>query len=95
MFVIILNYQKPLDIVDQHLIAHRNYLEEAYKKNQLIASGPQNPRTGGVLISQLTNKDELMEIIRKDPFYINEVANYNVIEFTPVKYHKDFTCFIE
>lgn len=95
MFIILLNYKKPIEVVDQFIVVHREFLSEHYQKNHLIVSGPQNPRTGGVLISQLKDREELMNIIKQDPFYINEIADYEVIEFLPVKYHPDFASFVE
>ncbi len=94
MFLITVTYIQSIDVVEQHLVAHRNFLEEGYQKDYFVVSGPQNPRTGGVIISQLNNRNELMKIIEQDPFYKNKIAEYNVIEFDPVKYHKDFTPFI-
>lgn len=95
MFVVILNYLKPLDIVDQYLTVHRDFLEQCYQKNCFIASGPQNPRTGGILLSQLTNREELEQLLQQDPYKQHGIADYQIIEFNPVKYHKDFVGFIK
>jgi uncharacterized protein YciI len=94
MFIILLNYKKPLEIIDQHLAAHRSFLDEQYRLNHLIASGPKNPRTGGVIISQLNNRMQLEKIFAQDPFKIHDVADYEFMEFTPIKYHPDFLKFI-
>lgn len=94
MFVIKLTYKKPLQIVDQHLIEHRNYLEEGYKNDFFVVSGPQNPRTGGIIISQLENRVQLEEILQQDPFIRENIAEYELIEFSPVKYHAKFVSFI-
>lgn len=94
MFVVILTYQKPLSEVDAHLAAHRGFLETCYQKNQLIASGPQNPRTGGIFISQLKNRSEMDVLIAQDPFHKQGIASYQVIEFDPVKSHPDFKAFL-
>lgn len=94
MFLINITYKKPLTEIDQHLAEHRNFLETGYQKNYFIVSGPRNPRTGGVILSQLTNREELLNILQQDPFIIHDVADYEVVEFVPVKYHKDFSCFV-
>lgn len=49
MFIAILTYIKPLEEVDRFLQAHRDYLAEHYAAGDFIASGPQNPRVGGVI----------------------------------------------
>jgi uncharacterized protein YciI len=94
MFIILLDYLVPLEIVNQYLSAHRAYLDEAYQNNLLIASGPKNPRNGGVLLSQLKNRAPLEAWLAKDPFQINGIATYTIIEFNPVKHHPAFANFI-
>lgn len=94
MYLIILTYQKPLDIVEQFLTQHRDYLEMGYQKNYLIVSGPKIPREGGILLSQLRDKKVLIDFLQQDPFYLNGIADFEIIEFTPVKYHQDFAGFL-
>jgi uncharacterized protein YciI len=94
MFIVMLTYKQPLEVVDTFLSEHREFLEAGYKKNYFIASGPKNPRNGGVILSQLRDRHQLESILKADPFYIHGVAEYEFIEFTPVKYHDDFSCFI-
>ena len=50
MFIAILTYKKPLSEVDRFLAAHRKYLANHYADGDFIASGPQNPRVGGVIM---------------------------------------------
>ncbi len=95
MFIILLTYKKDLAAVDQYLAAHRAFLDIYYQKGFFVASGPQNPRTGGVLISQLRDKLQLEEVLKQDPFYVKGITDYEIIEFNPVKYHPDFASFCE
>ncbi len=95
MFVIQLHYKAPLEQVEQHLVEHRNFLEAGYQNNYFIASGPKTPRTGGIILSQLTDRIHLEKILSEDPFLIHSIANYEVIEFTPVKFHVGFEKFIQ
>lgn len=46
MFIAILTYKKPLDVVDENLSAHRAFLAEHYAAGDCIASGPRVPREG-------------------------------------------------
>lgn len=94
MFVISLNYKVPIETVEQHLAAHREFLELGYQKEYFIASGPKNPRTGGIILSQLANREQLMEVIKQDPFYLHGIADFEIVEFNPVKYHKNFASFV-
>ena len=94
MFVILLNYVKPIEIVDQYLIEHRDFLEKGYQQNYFVVSGPRNPRDGGVIISQLKDRTQLESLLKHDPFSLHGIAEYEIIEFTPVKFHKDFEKYI-
>lgn len=94
MFIVMMTYKKPLEIIDQYVAVHREFLDDGYKKNLFVASGPKNPRTGGVILSQLKDRKELENILKQDPFKINNLADYEIIEFNPVKYHANFSSFI-
>jgi uncharacterized protein YciI len=94
MFIILLKYKKDLQIVDDYLGEHRAYLETGYQKDYLVVSGPFNPREGGVLVSQLKDRAQVEEFIANDPFKINDIAEYEILEFSPVKYHQNFASFV-
>ena len=94
MFLIYLTYKKPLTVVDQFLTAHREFLEQGYERDYFIVSGPREPRVGGIILSQLKDKEKLQQIIQQDPFYINGIADYEIIPFIPVKYHRNFATFV-
>lgn len=94
MIVITSKYLKSLDEIDKLTVEHRKFLDDCYKKSQLICSGPQIPRVGGVLIANVTSIDDAREIMKNDPFSINEAAEYQFIEFTPLKYDERFSCFV-
>ena len=95
MFVVFVEYIKPLEVIDAHLAAHRQFLDEGYAKNAFLASGPQVPRTGGVILSALSDRAELEALLARDPFRLHEVATYKIIEFTPAKYHRDIAMLVE
>lgn len=95
MFVILITYKKSLDMVDKYLAEHVDFLEACYQQNYFIVSGRKNPRTGGVIVSQLTDRGQLDAIISKDPFYVHDIADYEVIEFIPGKWHSDFSVFLK
>ena len=86
MFIAILTYKKPLEEVDRHLQAHRDYLAEHYAAGDFIASGPQTPRIGGVIMITADNRAAVDSIITQDPFKINGIADYQIVEFTPTMF---------
>jgi uncharacterized protein YciI len=83
MFIVSLNYIKPIEEVEAHLQAHVAYLEKYYKKEVFIASGRKVPRTGGVILAKAGSPEELQAVLREDPFHINGIAEYEVTEFAP------------
>lgn len=76
-------YKKPLSEVDRFLAAHREYLAKHYAVGDFIASGPQTPRVGGVIMIKAENHTVVDAIIAQDPFNINGIADYQIVEFTP------------
>lgn len=89
MFIAILKYKKPLSEVDRFLQAHREYLAEHYAAGDFITSGPQTPRVGGVIMIKADNRAMVDAIIAKDPFNINSIADYQIVEFTPTMFCDD------
>ena len=84
MFVVTLTYKVAVEVVDSHLEAHRAYLREQYAAGVFLASGPQNPRVGGVILARAEDAEALGEVLARDPFWVHDVAEYSVVEFTPV-----------
>lgn len=86
MFIAILTYKKPLEEVERFLQAHRDYLAKHYAAGDFIASGPQKPRIGGVIMMKAENRAAVDAIISQDPFNINGIADYQIVEFTPTMF---------
>ncbi len=83
MFIVLLTYTCELGKVDTLLPEHVTYLEIQYAKGNFIASGRKVPRTGGVILSKLCTRKELENVLKQDPFKINNLADYEIIEFIP------------
>lgn len=95
MFIIVLTYLEPLDVVDRHLAAHVEYLKKQYEAGIFIASGRRIPRTGGVILARAENRQALQEILGHDPFCEHGVAAYDVIEFLPSMAAPELSCLLE
>ena len=89
MFIAILTYKKSIEEVDHFLQEHREYHAEHYAAGNFIASGPQTPRVGGVIMIKAENRAAVDSIIARDPFYINSIADYQIVEFTPTMFITD------
>ena len=93
MFLISLTYTKPLIEIDKYLSAHSEFLDKKYAAGILIFSGRKVPRTGGLFLTTLTNREAVDEMIHEDPFHEHRLANYEIIEFTPTKWDPRFAPF--
>ena len=91
MFFVLLTYKKPFEEIEKQLAGHRAFLDQSYNNDFFLMSGPMLPRTGGVIISQLKNREQLDALLKQDPFYRCDLADYKIIEFTPTKYHSQMT----
>lgn len=81
MFVILLDYLAASEVIDRHLVAHRAHLAEQYAAGRLLVSGPQRPRSGGVIIARCADRAEVEAMMQRDPFIRQGVASYRIIEF--------------
>ncbi|EQK39538.1 YCII-related domain protein [[Clostridium] bifermentans ATCC 19299] len=88
MVIVNITYTVELDKIEQKLEEHIEFLNKYYANNKFICSGRKNPRTGGVILCN-AYKEEASEIIKEDPFYINKLGNYEIIEFEASKINKE------
>ena len=86
MYIVSLNYVKTVSEVEKYLEEHIKFLEKYYEMEKFICSGRKNPRTGGVILLNAENLEEVKRIISEDPFNINGIAEYEITEFFPTKY---------
>ena len=84
--IAIIRYRRPLEEVLVHQDAHRAYLRELKEKGLLIASGPMNPRFGGLVLLRVPDDDaSTLDSVRdNDPFFQSGVAQYELIGWAPV-----------
>jgi uncharacterized protein YciI len=82
----IIRYRRPMEDVLAQQDAHRAYLRGLKEQGVLIASGPMNPRFGGILLMRVPDDDlKSLDAIRdNDPFVQNGVAQYELIGWAPV-----------
>ncbi|ROI02670.1 GTP cyclohydrolase [Chryseobacterium sp. G0240] len=95
MFIISLTYRTSLDRVERFIPEHNSFLQKYYDLELFIASGRKEPRTGGIIVASARSKAEIEQIIKEDPFYIHQIADYDIVEFIPSKYNENFKFFIK
>lgn len=87
LFVLIVKYIRPAAEVEARRLEHREWLDVYYRSGQFLVSGPQVPRDGGIILAKGGTREEWQKTTLEDPFVIAGVAEYEVIEFEPVKRH--------
>lgn len=93
MFLIELTYTESIEMIDQARNNHVKFLEKYYEKGVFIFSGPKIPREGGIILAGNISKQELETVIKEDPFYQKELANYRIIEFNPTMFSNEINTF--
>jgi len=87
MYLLLLKYKVPIEQVERVTPAHREFLDKAYRSEKLLVSGPRVPRTGGVILTRVKTREEVDELVQADPFYTEEIADYEVVEFQALKFN--------
>jgi uncharacterized protein YciI len=85
--LILIRYRLPIEEVAKITDEHRAYLRELKAKGTLIASGPMDPRVGGVILVRVAddNVQQTLTALRDaDPFFQKGAANYELIPWAPV-----------
>ncbi|GGB04586.1 MULTISPECIES: YciI family protein [Agarivorans] len=85
MFIVSLNYIKPLEEVDGFISEHVAFLDEQYRLGHFLLSGRKQPRSGGVILASVKDRVKLEQILAQDPFQREKLASYEVTEFLPTK----------
>ena len=81
MFVIELVYKVPLQEIDAQMKSHMVFLNKYYKSGNFICSGRKVPRNGGIIVAQAKDKKAMEKIMKQDPFYKNQLADFTITEF--------------
>jgi uncharacterized protein YciI len=81
MFVLLLDYIKPLEEVDALMREHVAWLRKHYDAGRFVVSGRRDPRTGGVIVARGEDREEMEEIAASDPFVRGGVAACEVVQF--------------
>jgi len=83
LYVAVSEYLVPRDEVMEHLDEHRVWVKKSYDDGVMLASGPQEPGPGGVLIFLARDADEAQRFIASDPLEVTGVVKYRVTGFQP------------
>jgi uncharacterized protein YciI len=85
--IILVRYRLPLEEVAKVTDEHRAYLRQLKAAGILIASGPMDPRSGGMILVRVPDNDvqqSLTKLRDGDPFFQKNLAHYEMIPWAPV-----------
>ncbi|HEY0273948.1 MAG TPA: YciI family protein [Chitinophaga sp.] len=83
MYLVLVQYVRPLAAIDHYLDQHLAFLQKYYETGQFILSGRRKPRTGGLILVKAGSRREVEAIMAEDPFDRLQLALYEIIEFEP------------
>ncbi|ATE52508.1 MULTISPECIES: YciI family protein [Actinosynnema] len=81
MYIVLLRYTKPLDVVDCSLPEHGEWLARQYQAGHFLASGRQVPRDGDVILARPMRRGQLDALLATDPLAIRHLVRHEVVEF--------------
>jgi uncharacterized protein YciI len=86
MYLILLQYIRPVAAIEHFMEQHRAFLDKFYKSGQFILAGRRKPKSGGLIICRASSRKEVEAIIAEDPLDKFQLALYEIIEFEPTSY---------
>ena len=85
--IAMIRYRRPFEEIAPHVDEHRAYLRSLKADGTLLASGPMDPRSGGMLLLRVPDIDTgaaLDRIRDNDPFTHKALAQYELIPWNVV-----------
>lgn len=82
MFILSIRYTAPIEQVDHHRRAHLDWLRTGHQAGVFLGWGRKTPLTGGIVLAKGT-RAEVEALALTDPFVTGNVAEVEVIEWTP------------
>ncbi|CAO3439251.1 YciI family protein [Azospirillum doebereinerae] len=83
LWSITLTYIRPAEDIKAHLDTHRAWLAEHTEAGRIIAAGPMEPPTGGMVLAFCANREELNRMLQADSFHVHSLVDYDVRSFKP------------
>ena len=88
MYVVTLDYFRPIAEVEALLTAHIAWLDRLFDAGVVMAAGRKDPRTGGMLLVKEMAREELDAMLAEDPFVA--VAHYAVTKVNITRAAEEF-----
>ncbi len=80
-FVILQKQISSIELMNKYRPEHLKYLKNVNASGELIIAGKYKNGSGGLIIVNTDNYDRALEIAENDPYVINNVRNFNILEY--------------
>lgn len=81
LYLVTLNYLRPIEEVNAHLDTHRVWLAQQTQAGKILVAGPLEDRTGGFVLARSDNRDELDRMLAQDSFVVHQMVEPRVQGF--------------
>lgn len=85
MYIALLTYTAPETEVDYALPDHSDWMRKQFTKGIFLVAGKGNGRADQVILTRSCLRGKLDAVLATDPFVIQRLARYDVIEFTATR----------
>jgi uncharacterized protein YciI len=79
--VLTINYEKPIEVIDQTRPAHLAWLADEVAAGRILLAGRQESGAAGVLITGDISAADAKDIIDRDPYTLAGVVSYERLSF--------------
>lgn len=94
MYLILLQYIRPVAAIEHYMEQHRAFFDKYYKSGKFILAGRRKPKSGGLIICKASSRKEVEEIMSEDPLDKFQLALYEIIEFEPTSYVTELQAYL-
>ena len=80
-YVILQKQLSSIEFMNEYRPEHLRYLKDVDEKGELIIAGRYKNGTGGLIIVCTKDYDRALEIAKNDPYIINEVRDFTILDY--------------
>ena len=80
-YVILQKQLSSIEFMNEYRPEHLRYLKDVDEKGELIIAGRYKNGTGGLIIVRTEDYDRALEIAKNDPYIINEVRDFTILDY--------------
>jgi uncharacterized protein YciI len=85
MFLLRATYNRPIEEVDALLEDHKAWIMKNFDAGRILLTARQVPLIGGIILARGESAEEMWAMLDEDPFKISGMAEYEVLEYAPVR----------